>query len=177
MKSRAGFQCSPHKVEFKGLYIFGVPEVQDVPWPLSTAVLGWWGKMVQKGGWGAEGLGGTWDPVAILKKERKMGMRGLDKLSLQNRLAASVISFYMIQLKFDTIVLLEVSRIVGYQVPTEFSLISTSLLLPWAEYFSYWIWSLRTKRWCSQEAGRGRGGDLGRVVTERWRSCIPEKRH
>lgn len=66
-----------------------------------------------------------------------MGMRGLDKLSLQNRLAASVISFYMIQLKFDTIVLLEVSRIVGYQVPTEFSLISTSLLLPWAEYFSY----------------------------------------
>lgn len=64
-------------------------------------------------------------------------MRGLDKLSLQNRLAASVISFYMIQLKFDTIVLLEVSRIVGYQVPTEFSLISTSLLLPRAEYFSY----------------------------------------
>lgn len=177
MKSRAGFQCSPHKVEFKGLYVFGAPEVQDVPWPLSTAVLGWWGKMAQKGGWGAEGLGGTWDPVAILKKERKMGMRGLDKLSLQNRLAASVISFYMIQLKFDTIVLLEVSRIVGYQVPTEFSLISTSLLLPWAEYFSYWIWSLRTKRWCSQEAGRGRGGDLGRVVTERWRSCIPEKRH
>lgn len=47
-----------------------------------------------------KGLGGTWGPLAILKRERSEH-RDLAEFNLQGHLATSRISFYIIQLKVD----------------------------------------------------------------------------